>query len=154
MSLVQGNTRIVNNTDVKEVLQGEFGNECKIYTSTREYRFLDKKYVELFIKNDPTDKLKYHAPNNYHDFSRVLIGRALENCLKDGINVGIAFGEVRGCISIDGKQKPKIGSYVVFIVTHNPKSQKGKTQRVYLVDPKTDLYFLPNQKSTYETVFI
>lgn len=146
--LTQGNVRKVDNTDVKTVLIQTFGEECSIHISNREYYFLDPKQVIEFIKKDQTDRLKNRCPSNVYDFSRILIGRALESVLLDKVNLGIAMGEIRGVISIDGKETPKVGSFVVFIVTHKTG------QKVILLDPKTDQCFFPNSLSIYETIFI
>lgn len=148
MSLIQGNVRRVNNTDVKNILTQTFGENCKIFVSNREYYILDGKKVAEFIKTDQTDRLKNRSPNNIYDFPRILLGRALESVLEKGNNIGITMGEIRGYISIDGIQKASMSSYVVFIITHKAG------QRVFLVDPKTDQCFMPNQKSMYEVIFI
>lgn len=146
--LTQGNTRRVNDTDIKEILHKTFGNECAVYVSNREYLLLDGKQVESFIRKDQTDRLKNRSPCNVYDFSRILIGRALESVLLDKVNAGIAIGEMRGIISIDGVEKPKLGSFVVFIITHKVSA------KVILLDAKTDKCFLPNANSIYETIFI
>jgi len=148
MELVKGNTRRVNNTDVVAVLHETFGDACQVFISDREYYLLDGRYVKDFVKADQTDRILNRSKANLFDFSRILVGRALENALASGVDAGVAVGEIRGIISVDGKEKAKMSSHVVFITTLREKT------RIFLLDPKTDQFYLPNQKSTYQTVFI
>lgn len=144
----KGKVRRVNNTDVVDILKEAFGEDCEVFINEREYFLLDGEQVKEFIKIDQTDRIRNRSKHNLFDFSRILIGRALESALRDGVDAGIAIGEVRGIITVDGKDKPKMASHVVFIT-------KMKTaHRVFLLDPKTDEYYLPNRKSTYQSVFI
>jgi hypothetical protein len=65
----------IGNSEVYTILQAEFGKECKLYLSDREYKTTTVDELKRFLSNDIVDSYKYISEYyDCDDFSFALMG--------------------------------------------------------------------------------
>lgn len=136
------------------LFKAKLGADISFIGLDAQYKILDEKSLEAFLKEDQTNLLPYISDSiDCDDYARILQGNVLKSAskhivdnLEDEVESGIAFGTLYGDISLYG-ESPTPHAMNVAVV-----KEGDNNYRLLLIEPQTDQWLQPNNQSTYWVV--
>lgn len=132
----------LSNDEVRTILKNALRlTDAQVWLDDRDYSTYKREDLIAFLKVDNTDSYKYVKEGfDCDDFAKVMVGREKEWYEWSQKERGSAFGIVRG----------DIRKYAPFEYSpHAMNVYIDENRKVWLVEPQSDGWYEPNDKSTY-----